>query len=167
MDKIINNHFGADIRKKKVRTALEALQNLNENNVNIIILPYPNKDNYWWVNFKNFENIFVIGSISENYNEVPQALILGKQNIEYAAKNIVLVTLEIQSKNVKKYSSFLLLKNYSIVAEKIIENGKSKIIFSTTVSSKEEIEDKIKSIENNKFNLEESPKIMGAYAVFK
>ena len=167
LDKIINNHFGADIRKKKVRTALEALQNLNENNVNIIILPYPNKDNYWWVNFKNFENIFVIGSISENYNEVPQALILGKQNIEYAAKNIVLVTLEIQSKNVKKYSSFLLLKNYSIVAEKIIENGKSKIIFSTTVSSKEEIEDKIKSIENNKFNLEESPKIMGAYAVFK
>ena len=61
----------------------------------------------------------------------------------------------------------MLLKNYSIVAEKIIENGKSKIIFSTTVSSKEEIEDKIKSIENNKFNLEESPKIMGAYAVFK
>jgi hypothetical protein len=61
----------------------------------------------------------------------------------------------------------LLLRNYNIVAEKIIENDKSKIIFSTIASSIEEIEDKIKSIENSKFNLEESPKIMGAYAVFK
>ena len=80
---------------------------------------------------------------------------------------MVLLTSEIQSKDVKKYSSFLLLGNYNIVAEKIIENGKSKIIFSTTASSIEEIDDKIKSIENSKFNLEESPKIMGAYAVFK
>jgi chorismate mutase-like protein len=167
LDKIVNSHFGLYIKKEKSTTALEALKCLNENKVNITVLPYPNKDNDWWVNFKIFKNIFVIGSISENYIGVPQALILGKQNIEYAAKNIVLAILEIQSKDVKKYSSFLLLENYIIVAERIIENGKSIIIFSSKANSKEEIEDKIKSIENNKFNFEGSPKIMGVYAVFK
>ena len=161
LDKIVNNHFGEDIKKEKATTALEALKKLNENKVNITVLPYPNKYNDWWINFQRFENIFVIGSISENYIGVPQALILGKQNIEYADKNIILAILEIQSKDIKKYSSFLLLKIIVLLAEKIIENGKSVIIFSTKAILLEEVEGKIKIIENNKFNLQDSPKIMG------
>ena len=82
LEKIVNNHFGTDIKKKKDKTALEALKSLDKNEVNISILPYPSNDNDWWVKFKYFTNIFVIGSISENYIGVPQALILGKQNIE-------------------------------------------------------------------------------------
>ena len=54
-----------------------------------------------------------------------------------------------------------------IMIRKSASGDKSKIIFSTTASSIEEIEDKIKSIENSKFNLEESQKIMSSYAVFK
>ena len=167
LDKIVNNHFGENIKKEKAITALEALQKLNSNKVNITVLPYPNKYNDWWVNFQRFENIFVIGSISENYIGVPQALILGKQNIEYADKNIIFAILEIQSKDIKKYCSFLLLNNYSIVTERIVENSKSVIIFSTKPISREEVEGKIKIIENNKLNLQYSPKIMGVYAVFK
>ena len=167
LDKIVNNHFGENIKKEKATTALEALQKLNGNKVNITVLPYPNKYNDWWINFQKFENIFVIGSISENYIGVPQALILGKQNFEYADKNIILALLEIQSKDVKKCCSSLLLESYSIIAEKNIENGKSVIIFSSKASSREEIEVKIKNIKNNKFNLQGSPKIMGVYAVYK
>ena len=167
LDKIVNNHFGRDIKKEKTTTAIEALKKLNENKVNITVLPYPNAHNDWWAKFKRFENIFVIGSISENYIGVPQALILGKQNFEYADKNIILALLEIQSKDVKKCSSSLLLESYSIIAEKNIENGKSVIIFSSKASSREEIEVKIKNIKNNKFNLQGSPKIMGVYAVYK
>jgi chorismate mutase-like protein len=167
LDKIVNNHFGEDIKKEKATTALEALQKLNRNKVNITVLPYPNKYNDWWINFQRFQNIFVIGSISENYIGIPQALILGKQNIEYADKNIIFAILEIQSKDIKKCSSFLLLNNYSIITERIIENDKSVIIFSTKAISREEVEGKIKIIENNKFNLQDSPKIMGAYAVIK
>jgi chorismate mutase-like protein len=167
LDKIVNNHFGRDIKKEKTTTAIEALKKLNENKVNITVLPYPNTHNDWWAKFKSFENIFVIGSISENYIGVPQALILGKQNFEYADKNIVLALLEIQSKDLKKSSSLLLLENYSIVAEKNIENGRSVIIFATKAISREEIEGKIKSIKNNKFNLQDSPEIMGLYAVYK
>ena len=118
LDKIVNNHFGGDIKKEKTTTAIEALRKLNENKVNITVLPYPNTHNDWWAKFKSFENIFVIGSISENYIGVPQALILGKQNFEYADKNIVLSLLEIQSKDQKRCSSLLLLEDYSIVAEK-------------------------------------------------
>jgi len=118
LDKIVNNHFGGDIKKEKTTTAIEAIKKLNENKVNITVLPYPNTHNDWWAKFKSFENIFVIGSISENYIGVPQALILGKQNFEYADKNIVLSLLEIQSKDQKKCSSLLLLEDYSIVAEK-------------------------------------------------
>ena len=167
LDKIVNNHFGGDIKKEKTTTAKEALKKLNENKVNITVLPYPNTHNDWWAKFKSFENIFVIGSISENYIGVPQALILGKQNFEYADKNIVLALLEIQSKDVKKCCSSLLLESYSIIAEKNIENGKSVIIFSSKASSREEIEVKIKNIKNNKLNLQGSPKIMGVYAVYK
>ena len=167
LDKIVNNHFGGDIKKEKTTTAIEAMKKLNENKVNITVLPYPNTHNDWWAKFKSFENIFVIGSISENYIGVPQALILGKQNFEYADKNIVLALLEIQSKDLKKSSSLLLLEDYSIVAEKNIGNGKSVIIFATKASSREEIEGKIKSIKNNKFNLQDSPEIMGLYAVYK
>ena len=167
LDKIVNNHFGGDIKKEKTTTAIEAMKKLNENKVNITVLPYPNTNNDWWAKFKSFENIFVIGSISENYIGVPQALILGKQNFEYADKNIVLALLEIQSKDVKKCCSSLLLESYSIIAEKNIENSKSVIIFSSKASSKEEIEVKIKNIKNNKFNLQGSPKIMGVYAVYK
>ena len=167
LDKIVNNHFGENIKKEKATTALEALQKLNDNKVNITVLPYPNKDNDWWVNFKVYENINVIGSISEDYIGIPQALILGKQNIEYADKNIILAILEIESKSVKKYFSLLLLENYSIIAEKNIKDDKSIIIFSSKIISYEKIEDKIKSIEKNKFNLQDSPKIMGVYAVFK
>ena len=167
LDKIVNNHFGGDIKKEKTTTAIEALKKLDENKVNITVLPYPNTDNDWWEKFKSFENIFVIGSISENYIGVPQALILGKQNFEYADKNIVLALLEIQSKDVKKCCSSLLLESYSIIAEKNIENGKSVIIFSSKASSREEIEGKIKNIKNNKFNLQGSTKIMGVYAVYK
>ena len=167
LDKIVNNHFGGDIKKEKTTTAIEAMKKLNENKVNITVLPYPNAHNDWWAKFKRFENIFVIGSISENYIGVPQALILGKQNFEYADKNIVLALLEIQSKDLKKSSSLLLLENYSIVAEKNIENGKSVIIFATKAISREEIEGKIKSIKKNKFNLQDSPEIMGLYAVYK
>ena len=167
LDKIVNNHFGGDIKKEKTTTAIEAMKKLNENKVNITVLPYPNTHNDWWAKFKSFENIFVIGSISENYIGVPQALILGKQNFEYADKNIVLALLEIQSKDLKKSSSLLLLENYSIVAEKNIENGRSVIIFATKAISREEIEGKIKSIKNNKFNLQDSPEIMGLYAVYK
>jgi hypothetical protein len=61
----------------------------------------------------------------------------------------------------------LLLEDYSIVAEKNIGNGKSVIIFATKAISREEIEGKIKSIKNNKFNLQDSPEIMGLYAVYK
>ena len=167
LDKIVNNHFGGDIKKEKTTTAKEALKKLNENKVNITVLPYPNTYNDWWAKFKSYENIFVIGSISENYVGVPQALILGKQNFEYADKNIVLALLEIQSKDVKKCCSSLLLESYSIIAEKNIENGKSVIIFSSKASSREEIEAKIKSIKNNKFNLQDGPEIMGLYAVYK
>ncbi|MDB9971884.1 chorismate mutase [Alphaproteobacteria bacterium] len=167
LDKIVNNHFGGDIKKEKTTTAKEALKKLNENKVNITVLPYPNTYNDWWAKFKSYENIFVIGSISENYVGVPQALILGKQNFEYADKNIVLALLEIESKDVKKCCSSLLLESYSILAEKNIENSKSVIIFSSKASSREEIEVKIKNIKNNKFNLEGSPKIMGVYAVHK
>ena len=167
LDKIVNNHFGGDIKKEKTTTAIEAMKKLNENKVNITVLPYPNTHNDWWAKFKSFENIFVIGSISENYIGVPQALILGKQNFEYADKNIVLALLEIQSKDLKKSSSLLLLENYSIVAEKNIENGRSVIIFATKAISREEIEGKIKSIKKNKFNLQDSPEIMGLYAVYK
>ena len=167
LDKIVNNHFGGDIKKEKTTTAIEAMKKLNENKVNITVLPYPNTHNDWWAKFKSFENIFVIGSISENYIGVPQALILGKQNFEYADKNIVLSLLEIQSKDQKKCSSLLLLEDYSIVAEKNIGNGKSVIIFATKAISREEIEGKIKSIKNNKFNLQDSPEIMGLYAVYK
>ena len=53
------------------------------------------------------------------------------------------------------------------LTERIIENDKSVIIFSTKAISREEVEGKIKIIENNKFNLQDSPKIMGAYAVIK
>ena len=166
LDKIVNNHFGGDIKKEKTTTAIEAMKKLNENKVNITVLPYPNTHNDWWAKFKSFENIFVIGSISENYIGVPQALILGKQNFEYADKNIVLSLLEIQSKDQKRCSS-LLLEDYSIVAEKNIGNGKSVIIFATKAISREEIEGKIKSIKNNKFNLQDSPEIMGLYAVYK
>ena len=95
------------------------MKKLNENKVNITVLPYPNKDNDWWVNFQRFENIFVIGSISENYIGVPQALILGKQNIEYADKNIILAISEIQSKDIKKYSSFLLLTIIVLLQKKL------------------------------------------------
>ena len=167
LDKIVNNHFGGDIKKEKTTTAIEAMKKLNENKVNITVLPYPNTHNDWWAKFKSFENIFVIGSISENYIGVPQALILGKQNFEYADKNIVLSLLEIQSKDQKTCSSLLLLEDYSIVAEKNIGNGKSVIIFATKAISREEIEGKIKSIKNNKFNLQDSPEIMGLYAVYK
>jgi len=167
LDKIVNNHFGGDIKKEKTTTAIEAMKKLNENKVNITVLPYPNTHNDWWAKFKSFENIFVIGSISENYIGVPQALILGKQNFEYADKNIVLSLLEIQSKDQKRYNSLLLSEDYSIVAEKNIGNGKSVIIFATKAISREEIEDKIKSIKNNKFNLQDSPEIMGLYAVYK
>ena len=167
LDKIVNNHFGGDIKKEKTTTAIEAMKKLNENKVNITVLPYPNTHNDWWAKFKSFENIFVIGSISENYIGVPQALILGKQNFEYADKNIVLSLLEIQSKDQKKCSSLLLLEGYSIVAEKNIGNGKCVIIFATKPISREEIEGKIKSIKNNKFNLQDSPEIMGLYAVYK
>ena len=167
LDKIVNNHFGGDIKKEKTTTAIEAMKKLNENKVNITVLPYPNTHNDWWAKFKSFENIFVIGSISENYIGVPQALILGKQNFEYADKNIVLSLLEIQSKDQKRYNSLLLLEDYSIVAEKNIGNGKSVIIFATKAISREEIEGKIKSIKNNKFNLQDSPEIMGLYAVYK
>ena len=167
LDKIVNNHFGGDIKKEKTTTAIEAMKKLNENKVNITVLPYPNTHNDWWAKFKSFENIFVIGSISENYIGVPQALILGKQNFEYADKNIVLSLLEIQSKDQKKCSSLLLLEDYSIVAEKNIGNGKSVIIFATKTIPREEIEGKIKSIKNNKFNLQDSPEIMGLYAVYK
>ena len=167
LDKIVNNHFVADIKKEKITTAIEAMKKLNENKVNITVLPYPNTHNDWWVKFQSFENIFVIGSISENYIGVPQALILGKQNFEYADKNIVLSLLEIQSKDQKRYNSLLLLEDYSIVAEKNIGNGKSVIIFATKAISREEIEGKIKSIKNNKFNLQDSPEIMGLYAVYK
>ena len=167
LDKIVNNHFGEDIKKEKTTTAIEALKKLNENKVNITVLPYPNTHNDWWAKFKSYENIFVIGSISENYIGVPQALILGKQNFEYADKNIVLALLEIQSKDVKKCCSSLLLESYSIIAEKNIENSKSVIIFSSKASSREEIEVKIKNIKINKFNLQGSPKIMGVYAVYK
>ena len=167
LDKIVNNHFGGDIKKEKTTTAIEAMKKLNENKVNITVLPYPNTNNDWWAKFQSFENIFVIGSISENYIGVPQALILGKQNFEYADKNIVLSLLEIQSKDQKRYNSLLLLEDYSIVAEKNIGNGKSVIIFATKAISREEIEGKIKSIKNNKFNLQDSPEIMGLYAVYK
>jgi len=167
LDKIVNNHYAGDIKKEKAITALAALKRLNENKVNITVLPYPNEDNDWWVNFKNSDNIFVIGSISKNYIGVPQALILGKQNIEYADKNILLVLLEIRSKEEKKYSSLLLSKDYSIIIKKITENNNSIIIYSTKASSKEKIKDKIKSIENNEFNIKGSLKIMGVYAVFK
>ena len=167
LDKIVNNHFGGDIKKEKTTTAIEAMKKLNENKVNITVLPYPNTHNDWWAKFKSYENIFVIGSISENYIGVPQALILGKQNFEYSDKNIVLSLLEIQSKDQKKCSSLLLLEDYSIVAEKNIENGRSVIIFATKAISREEIEGKIKSIKNNKFNLQDSPEIMGLYAVYK
>mgnify|MGYP006112649339 FL=1 len=167
LDKIVNNHFGGDIKKEKTTTAIEAMKKLNENKVNITVLPYPNTHNDWWAKFKSFENIFVIGSISENYIGVPQALILGKQNFEYSDKNIVLSLLEIQSKDQKRCSSLLLLEDYSIVAEKNIGNGKSVIIFATKAISREEIEGKIKSIKNNKFNLQDSPEIMGLYAVYK
>ena len=167
LNKIVSNHFGGDIKKVKTTTALESLKSLHENKVNITVLPYPNKDNDWWVNFKVYENINVIGSISEDYIGIPQALILGKQNIEYADKNIILAILEIESKSVKKYFSLLLLENYSIIAEKNIKDDKSIIIFSSKIISYEKIEDKIKSIEKNKFNLQDSPKIMGVYAVFK
>jgi len=167
LGEIVNNHFSGEIKKEKITTALEALKKLNENKVNITVLAYPDKHNDWWVDFMSFENIFVIGSISENYIGVPQALILGKQNIEYADKNIALALLEIESKDVKKYSSLLLLENYSIIADKNIDNGKAVIIFSTKASSREEIESKMKSMKNNKFNLQNIPKIMGIYAVYE
>ena len=61
----------------------------------------------------------------------------------------------------------MLLESYSIIAEKNIENGKAVIIFSSKASSREEIEGKIKSIKKNKFNLHDSPEIMGLYAVYK
>ena len=167
LDEIVNSHFGSNIKKEKAITSSVALKSLNENKVHIAILPYPNKDNDWWVNSINFDSIFVIGSISENYIGVPKALILGKQKIEYANKNIVLAVLKIKSEVVKEYSSFLLLNYCNIIAEKCIENDKSIIIFSTKVGSQEEIEDKIKSIENNKFNLQNRAKILGVYAVFE
>ena len=148
-------------------STIRVAEKLNENKVNITVLPYPNTHNDWWAKFKSFENIFVIGSISENYIGVPQALILGKQNFEYADKNIVLSLLEIQSKDQKTCSSLLLLEDYSIVAEKNIGNGKSVIIFATKAISREEIDGKIKSIKKNKFNLQDSPEIMGLYAVYK
>ena len=167
LEKIVNNHFGRDIKKIKAKTALEALKSLDKNEVNISILPYPSKDNDWWVKFKRFANIFVIGSISENYIGIPQALILGKQNIEYTDKNIVLATIETKSKEVQQYTSLLSSENYTIIAKRAIDSNKSIIIFASKAITEEEIEDKIEVIENNKLNLQDRLKIRGVYAVFK
>jgi len=167
LEKIVNNHFGVDIKKKKAKTDLDALKSLDKNEVNISILPYPSTDNDWWVKFKCFADIFVIGSISESYIGIPQALILGKQNIEYTDKNIVLATIEIKSKEVQQYTSLLSSENYTIIAERPIDSYKSIIIFASKAITEEEIEDKIEVIENNKLNLQDSLKIMGVYAVFK
>ena len=54
-----------------------------------------------------------------------------------------------------------------MLPKKKIGNGKAVIIFATKAISREEIEGKIKSIKNNKFNLQDSPEIMGLYAVYK
>ena len=166
IDRIVNKHFGLGIKKTKTKTVLDALKSVNENKSQITVLPFPNKDNDWWVKFSNFEGINVIGSISDSDHGIPQTLILGKQNIEYFNYNIVLYILEIESKNVKAYSKLLFLNDYIIVAVKIIGNNKAIIIFSTKVSSCEEAEDKIKSIKNTQFNINTPPKIMGVFAIF-
>ena len=166
LDKIVNDHFGFGINKTKTKTALDALKSVNENKSQITVLPFPNKGNDWWIKFSNFEGINVIGSISESDHGIPQALILGKQNIEYSNYNIVLYILKIESKNIKAYSELLFLNDYIIFAVKIIGNNKAIIIFSTKVSSCEEAEDKIKSIKNTQFNINTPPKIMGVFAIF-
>ena len=167
IEKIVNNHFGLNIRTEKKKTVMEVLKNIKINKSHIAILPFPDIENDWWINLINFNDIFVIGSISDNFHGKPEALILGKQEVEYSSYNTILYLIVLDVKDVKSYVKFLNSKDYIFIADKNIGNNKSIIMFSTKVNSKQVAENKLLTITNSKFNIDINPRNIGVYGTLE
>jgi len=164
IDEIVSHHFGSDIKKIKNKSSLSCLKSLVDNKCNIIVLPFPNQQYDWWINLNNYPNIFVIGGLSDGLSGDIQALVLSKQNIEYASNNISLYTSKIASKNLKKYSDFLTTNGFVLICEKIITSKFSMILFSIIIASEFENKNKLKIIESYKFDDNVKPRLVGVFS---
>ena len=164
IDDIVNDYFNADIKKIKTKSSIGSLKNLYENKCNITILPFPSKKNDWWSKLSNFSGINVVGSLSDSLNGDIAALVLSKQNIEYAEINTALYTTKINSKSVKLYSNFLTSKGFTVICKKLITSKKSIILFSIQVTSEIEQRLKINSIKNFQSDKNVNPEFIGVFS---
>ena len=164
IDDIVNDYFSADIKKIKTKSSISSLKNLYENKCNITILPFPSKKNNWWHKLSNFSGIKVVGSLSDSLNGDIVALVLSKQDIEYAGINTALYTTKINSKSVKLYSNFLTSKGFTVICKKLITSKKSIILFSIQVTSEIEQRLKITSIKNFQLDKNVNPEFIGVFS---
>ena len=164
IDEIVNHHFGADIKKIKNKSSLSCFKTLVNNMSNIVVLPFPSKQYDWWSNLNNYPKISVIGGLSDALSGDIQALVLSKQDIEYASNNISLYTYKIAVKNLKQYSDFLTTNGFVLICKKLITSKLSIILFSTIVASELENKNKLNILENYKFGDNEKPRFVGVFS---
>ena len=164
LDDIVNNHFSSDIKKIKTKSSYSSLKNLIENKSNIAILPFPSEKNDWWGKLTSFSNIRVVGSLSDSSNENISALVLSKQDIEYASINTALYTSKIATKNIKLYSKFLKSKGFIVICKKLVSSKTSIVLFSKEVSSDIEQKLKLTSIKNFELDKDIKPKFIGVFS---
>ena len=164
IDVLVKNHFGSDINLVKKKSSLSSLKSLNNNKCNIAILPFPNKKNDWWIKLNNYSNISIVGSLSDSISGVTEALILSKQNVEYASKNVALYTSKITTKNIKSYSDFISSKGFNLICNKVVTSRTSIILFSIKISSNIEEKSKFSNIENYHIDNNINPKLIGLFS---
>ena len=164
IDDIVNDYFSAEIKKIKTKSSIISLKNLYENKCNITILPFPSKKNDWWFKLSNFPGINVVGSLSDSLNGDIVALVLSKQNIEYAEINTALYTTQINPKNIKLYSNFLTSMGFTVICNKLLTSKKYIILFSIQVNSEIEQNLKITSIKNFQLDKNVNLKFIGVFS---
>ena len=164
IDDIVNDYFSDDIKKIKTKSSIISLKNLYENKCNITILPFPSKKNDWWCKFNKFSGINVVGSLLDSLNGDIVALVLSKQDIEYAEINTALYTTKINSKNITLYSNFLTSMGFTVICKKLITSKKYIILFSIQVTSEIEQKLKITSIKNFQLDKNVNPKFIGVFS---
>jgi len=151
LETLVKDYFGVTMVYKKINSIDKSLNQLNRNGLDILVVPFPNNKQKWWLSLTKFKSLFIIGSISESIFEKPKAVILGKQDMEYTKKNNVIYMITLEHKKSHLLEEYIKQKKYILISKGKVDEKHASLLFSILLTTREEANHNLYLLKNSEF----------------
>jgi len=151
LENLVKDYFGITMVYKRINSIDKSLNQLNRNSLDILVVPFPNNKQKWWLSLTKYKSLFIIGSISEYIFEKPKAVILGKQDMEYTKINDVIYMITLEYKQTQLFEKYIKQKNYILLSKGKVDEKYISLLFSTLLSTQEEANNNLYLLKNSEF----------------